>query len=79
METEINKESIAIPEKSKSRKLQELIETQTKKFNLPAIKNLPVTEDSIAIKRQGSTLKVSNNVIGSKTLYCKFFVIGSND
>jgi len=46
---------------------------------LPAIKNLPVTEDSISIKRQGNTLKVSNNVIGSKALYCKFFVIGSND
>lgn len=85
---DITLQSIAIPDQTKSRKLQELIENQAKKFKLPALKPLnhqllPVTEDkeaqktplcSLAMKRRISVLKGSNNLNNSRALYCTLII-----
>lgn len=76
-------------DQTKSRKLQELIEKQTRKFKLPELKPLnhqllPVIENkeemqktplcSLAMKRRISVLKGSNNFNNSRALYCTLII-----
>eukprot|EP00826_Nyctotherus_ovalis_P008463 TRINITY_DN12192_c0_g2_i11.p2 TRINITY_DN12192_c0_g2~~TRINITY_DN12192_c0_g2_i11.p2 ORF type:complete len:108 (+),score=15.83 TRINITY_DN12192_c0_g2_i11:562-885(+) len=80
---DIAHQSISIPDQTKSRKLQELIENQTKQLKLPSLKPanqlFPVEEDkeetktplcSLAMKKRKSLLKAST--FNSRALCCSF-------